>query len=532
MKLSPIHPLIMLMSAGCVALAACAPMATPGSNLPPTDSEGLADTMWNLVGYGQPEALTAPLPDAPATLDITAERMGGTTGCNSFSFNYTLEGQTVKFAEPGPMMTMMACAEAVMQQETDFINVMSAVTSYALEGERLTFTGADGVVVFEVAKPLPLADTLWQLTSIAVGDAVTSVATDAQITLQFKDGQASGFAGCNNYFGGYELNGDKLTLGELGATKKFCEGEAGQREMEFLAALARVASYQIKREQLLLLDATGQAVLLFTAAQPSTATPDVLSAEALKNAEYHLPQHETPIKLVDGQYTASSGAASLTVNLLEPIAFGDLNGDGVEDAAVLLAENTGGTGTFVSLVVMLNQAGQLSQTEAVFIADRPQVKALSIQNQQVLLEANVTGPNDAACCPTFLVNQTYQLVQGQLRLTGLASQFAEAPTLRTISLESPTAGAVVAGSVQVKGQVTVAPFENTLVYRISDDKAGVLAEGPIQVVSAELGGPGTFDTTIDVSTLPAGKTVYLAVFDLSAADGSPLALVSVELHTK
>ena len=84
------------------------------------------------------------------------------------------------------------------------------------------------------------------------------------------------------------------------------------------------------------------------------------------------------------------------------------------------------------------------------------------------------------------------------------------------------------GSIQLKGNVTLSPFENTLVYRIYDDQWSVLAEGPLQVVSEVLGGPGTFDTTIDLSALSPG-TVRLELLDLSAEDGSMLAMDSIAL---
>lgn len=152
-----------------------------------------------------------------------------------------------------------------MQQEADFVKLMSAVTGYTLEGDRLTLTGAEGVLVFEVATPLPLEGTAWRLSGLAQNDAVVSTAVDEQITLALKEGQASGFAGCNDYFGAYELNGNGLTFGALASTKKACEGDPGQREMEFLTALERVAGFRIERGQLTLLDSAGNLVMMFVA---------------------------------------------------------------------------------------------------------------------------------------------------------------------------------------------------------------------------------------------------------------------------
>lgn len=269
MKLSPVHKShIFLLTAGLIALAACAPMEPTNPGAPAANGgepAQLAGTVWNLVGYGPPEALTHPLTEALATLDIDAEHMSGSTGCNHYSYTYTAEGQALKFAEPGPTMTMMACPEPQMQQEADFVKLMSAVTSYTLEGDRLTLTGAEGVLVFEVASPLPLEGTAWRLNGLTHNDAVVSTAVDEQITLVLEEGQAGGFAGCNDYFGAYELDGNGLTFGALASTKKACEGDPGQREMEFLIALERVVSFNINRGQLTLLDGDGNLVMMFVA---------------------------------------------------------------------------------------------------------------------------------------------------------------------------------------------------------------------------------------------------------------------------
>jgi heat shock protein HslJ len=276
------------MAAAVIALAACAPMEPPVSSgpgdqpivtLPPvaapspppvpapeTDEPNpLVSTLWNLVGYGQPGALTRPLTDTLATLDIDDERMAGSTGCNFYSFTYTADGQALTLAEPGPVMTLMACPEPLMQQETDFLRVMSAVTGYTLDGGQLTLTGAEGVLVFEAAQSLPLAGTAWQLNGIAQNDAVVSTYVDEQITLTLDEGRASGFAGCNDYFGAYEITGNGLKFSALGSTKKACEGDPSQREMEFLAAFESVAGFRIERDQLTLLDSGGNPVMMFVA---------------------------------------------------------------------------------------------------------------------------------------------------------------------------------------------------------------------------------------------------------------------------
>lgn len=233
------------------------------------------------------------------------------------------------------------------------------------------------------------------------------------------------------------------------------------------------------------------------------------------------------IRLVDGHYTGET----FTVDLIEPIAWGDLNGDGLEDAAVLLSENTEGTGIYVTLVGVLNQGGQPVPTRSKLIDDRPVINALSIQNQRIRADVLIHSINDPMCCPTFPVVETFQVQANELVLVRFTSQ---TPTglARVIDIASPQSGAEVSGMVQVQGSVTIAPFENNLGYRLYDTQGNELAAGPMQVISAEMGGPGTFDSAIDLSAIPAGTTIRLALADFSAADGSILALDSVELVVK
>jgi YbbR domain-containing protein len=80
--------------------------------------------------------------------------------------------------------------------------------------------------------------------------------------------------------------------------------------------------------------------------------------------------------------------------------------------------------------------------------------------------------------------------------------------------------------------VTVAPFENNLVYVLLDQTGAVLLSGPLAVSAAEPGAPGTFDVVVDLGDLAVGSTVRLEIRDLSGADGLLLALDSVELTIK
>ena len=269
---------------------------------------------------------------------------------------------------------------------------------------------------------------------------------------------------------------------------------------------------------------------------PQTSTIAVsqvpaLTLEQLQNCSYLAPQYNHVTQLKDGKYETSSGVGIFSAFLQPEVAFGDLNGDGMEDAAVLLAENGGGTGVFVSLIAVLNENGSPMQTATVFIEDRPIINSLAISAGKILLDATLHGPNDPMSNPTEKVSETYQLPGIGLTNLVLIHFISKTPdgSERSITINSPKKGNQVSRSIQVVGSMPIGPFENTVTYRIYDESGNNLAEGPFMVNSDGAGGPASFDAPIDISALPQGIPIRLELVDFSMADGSTLALDSVEL---
>ena len=270
---------------------------------------------------------------------------------------------------------------------------------------------------------------------------------------------------------------------------------------------------------------------------PTPETPSVpaLTVDALKNAAYVLPDFSGAIRsypLVDGEYSLGDPAVVgyASVALLDTFAFGDLNNDGVNDAAVLLAENYGGTGVFVSVNAVVNEGGSPLHAASYMIDDRPQVETLEIRGDEIYLEAVVHGPNDPGCCPSQSVTRSFELNDALLTLVRAATRLPDGRE-RAIQIESPLDGAEVGGELVITGSVTISPFENTLACRVYNEKGNELFIGAINVRASEMGGPGVFTVTLDASAFPPGR-LRVVVADLSAADGSILALDSVEVETR
>lgn len=264
-----------------------------------------------------------------------------------------------------------------------------------------------------------------------------------------------------------------------------------------------------------------------TAAPQVTASP-TLTPEQLHNFSYALPFSQQIVQLVDGKYESVSGADVLRVFLSDIQAMGDLNGDGLEDAAVILAENTGGSGTFLSLVVVLNQNGTPIQAGFAQLGDRVKIDSMVIEDQKILMDEVVHTPNDPLCCPTQPYRASYVLTASNLMLTHVSTKTTDG-SLRDLTIESPVNGALVSTSVDVKGSFTIGPFENTLSCQLIAEDGSLISQQPIMVSNTEMGAAGTFLAGIDFSSIQPGQKFFVVISDLSAADGSVLTLDAVQL---
>jgi hypothetical protein len=269
---------------------------------------------------------------------------------------------------------------------------------------------------------------------------------------------------------------------------------------------------------------------------PTQAAPlGGISADQVKNASYQLGAADVPrmVQVVNGVYQegTAGGADFVEVHITDFIALGDIDGDGVNEAAALVSESYGGSGVFVFLAVYAAQNDAAVFQASVFVDDRPQINAIAIEDNAVKLDIIIHGKDDPMCCPTLQTQRQYRLVNDQLDLTNY-STFTPDGKPRTIKIESPLNGTEVASSVQVKGSVAIAPFENNLTYSIKDGAGVELSRGAAQVNASAPGGPGTFEAVIPLGKILSSTLITIEIQDVSAADDSLLAMDSVELVVK
>jgi hypothetical protein len=278
----------------------------------------------------------------------------------------------------------------------------------------------------------------------------------------------------------------------------------------------------------------------FAPTQETVVVPTVsiqsLTVEQLKNAQYQLGTSgdHTVVQLVNGKFQRGTDNTTLDyaqITLTDFVSLGDLTGDGINEAAAMVFENYGGTGDFGFLAIYTNVNGLPVFLTSIMIDDRPMINSITIKDNEVYLDATIHGSQDPGCCPALPTTRRYALVNNQLRLTNYTTAAPDG-TKRIIEILSPANATESTGSVQVSGTVSIAPFENNLTYSIYDEKGNQLTVGAVPVTAADLGAPGTFNQLITLAGISAGTTIYLEVQDVSAADGSLLAMDAVKLLVK
>jgi putative lipoprotein len=115
--------------------------AAPGKASPAK----LQATYWKLTELdGHPSVPATGRNEAHLMLHQSDANFAASSGCNRISGTYELEANSLRLS-PGPM-TMMACADALMQQEQAFVAALKTVTSYRIDGKTLDLLAGNKVL--------------------------------------------------------------------------------------------------------------------------------------------------------------------------------------------------------------------------------------------------------------------------------------------------------------------------------------------------------------------------------------------------
>ena len=143
---------------------------------------------------------------------------------------------------------------------------------------------------------------------------------------------------------------------------------------------------------------------------PTVSKPDP------SNATFQF--EDGPVTLKDGSASMSitpNSAATQETAITGDLAYGDLNNDGKNDTALLLVQDSGGSGVFLYVAAYLSGVVQYKGSNAVFIGDRVTPKSISIDKGVInvsYLDRKSTEPMAAE--PTVLTTHHYIVRSGIL----------------------------------------------------------------------------------------------------------------------
>lgn len=139
------------------------------------------------------------------------------------------------------------------------------------------------------------------------------------------------------------------------------------------------------------------------------------------NATYFIEGHT--VHLQDGRseiFTMHHAATTMKTRAYGKTVYGDLAGDGNEDAAILLIHDPGGSGTFFYVAGALNIDGKYQGTNAVLLGDRITPRDLQIQNGVLIAKYTDRRPGEPMTAPPSVLISKYLILKGA-QLESIAS---------------------------------------------------------------------------------------------------------------
>jgi heat shock protein HslJ len=234
------------------------------------DAADLAGVTWQLDASSMASLASDSPQDAVVTIEFADGQVGGRAACNSYGGAYEASDDG-SIAFESFSVTEMACDEPLMALEAAYLAALSGVTGFGVEGN-LALTGGDVTLEFNVVlppQPLPLVGTLWTLTTMGSGDTVSSTIAGTNTTAELaSDGTITGKADCNRYHGTYTEgthteSGGLLSFSALSSTERICAEDVMGQGSTFLAAMEKVAAFEIEGSQMRLFDSGGAMLLGF-----------------------------------------------------------------------------------------------------------------------------------------------------------------------------------------------------------------------------------------------------------------------------
>jgi heat shock protein HslJ len=235
---------------------------------------------WDLLTYNNGKAA---LQSVSLSSVITAEftkdgKLAGSAGCNAYTAGYFVNVSKISISQPAS--TKKACEPDLMQQENQYLTLLSNASSFETTGDKLTIFDAAGTKLLEYKShitstaPVPPVPAgiigSWDLVSYDDGSGgSTAVITAAPVTAIFgANGKLSGSSGCNQYSTTYTTSGSGIVIPtQFATTLMYCSEPVNKQESTYLSLLPRVSRYLVSGDLLTLSDSAGTKLLIYKSAR-------------------------------------------------------------------------------------------------------------------------------------------------------------------------------------------------------------------------------------------------------------------------
>jgi hypothetical protein len=135
-----------------------------------------------------------------------------------------------------------------------------------------------------------------------------------------------------------------------------------------------------------------------------------------KNATYSINGNN--VTLVNGvaqQEAAPGSASNIVTQYFGNEVTGDFNGDGIGDAAFILTQTTGGSGTFYYVALALGSKDGTKGENAILLGDRISPQSTVFQTKEIVVNYADRKPNDPmTATPSIGVSRYFSVTNNQL----------------------------------------------------------------------------------------------------------------------
>ena len=139
----------------------------------------------------------------------------------------------------------------------------------------------------------------------------------------------------------------------------------------------------------------GYAALAIKSSSRTSPNPSVTTTFDPLNTTYNIDgKFITLVNGVSEMDIASGSVEKMTTTVFGEPVRGDINADGQSDAALMLVQNSGGSGTFYYVAAAINGGDRAIGTNAIFLGDRIAPQNISIASGTILVNYADRKPSD------------------------------------------------------------------------------------------------------------------------------------------